>query len=879
MSVIRKKPFIEEVVDLLTISQKEALLSVMNTAGNNVPASLLEMPEKGIKPVLFKFDEANIKTGILIYLDGVPVTLIAYHRFQDVLLFRLYPNEDRYEKVNEYCDINELRRILGVGNEVTAGEIISGLTEKNKVLTADGEGGAFWDDKVNYLVLTGESGTLTVEQLAVAQLDSAVAQLGDNGKLYYKESQSNYYIVFSASPLVSGDTTYIEKITVNVTDRTWSYEAQAIAAGEGFNPEYDNALSDASTNAVQNKVITEALDDKANVDGNYQTMTVGLANNFDSKLVENDKSAYNFRPTASMGSVELEVGSPCKVKKIVGGTVAFNQLASALNNSNYYAQNGSATYSDGVATFTASAQWGNLGTHIEIVEGHKYLASINIKLTSASQRVLGILVIGDHNYDIGYLTGSTDWNSISTIISVGTITGSSTRRLQLGDTAASDFAAIQIKEYQIFDLTQMFGATIADYIYTLESGQAGAGVAWFKRYFNKDYYAYNAGQLVSVKTSGKKITHFNQWDEEWENKRLRSTGLKEADAGWVCSKNPVPVFPNTQYELINKGNYSNNTLAVCEYDINNNFIRFNKYVNDENGWSLTTSSTARYLQFGSVLENAMTSYTGGICLHFAYDGERDGEYEPYDAETYAIEDVELRGVPKLNSNNNLVFDGDEYNSNGNVSVRYSVVDLGSLTWEQGSYGWYSDDLTDVKIVGYDVMPNLICNKYETVQARPALRLTEGTITLNNSSTRLWVNNGSTETKPTGTLIYELATPTTDNAEAFTETQECDNWGTEQFLAPANDSRPCEVPVGNDTDYLPDLKAKLETAPTTPNSDGYYVLEHNSDGNGYTELGAVLSAAGYAPSVIPTLPTTAGKYRLCVTIADGQDPVYSWESEE
>ena len=51
---------------------------------------------------------------------------------------------------------------------------------------------------------------------------------------------------------------------------------------------------------------------------------------------------------------------------------------------------------------------------------------------------------------------------------------------------------------QLFDLTQMFGSTIADYIYSLEKATAGAGVAWFKKLFPNDYYAYNAGELLSV---------------------------------------------------------------------------------------------------------------------------------------------------------------------------------------------------------------------------------------------------------------------------------------------------------------------------------------------------------------------------------------------
>ena len=50
----------------------------------------------------------------------------------------------------------------------------------------------------------------------------------------------------------------------------------------------------------------------------------------------------------------------------------------------------------------------------------------------------------------------------------------------------------------LFDLTQMFGSTIADYIYSLEQANAGAGVAYFRSLFPKPYYDYNAGELLSV---------------------------------------------------------------------------------------------------------------------------------------------------------------------------------------------------------------------------------------------------------------------------------------------------------------------------------------------------------------------------------------------
>ena len=52
---------------------------------------------------------------------------------------------------------------------------------------------------------------------------------------------------------------------------------------------------------------------------------------------------------------------------------------------------------------------------------------------------------------------------------------------------------------QVFDLTQMFGESVATYLMTLEQNQRGVGYELFKKLFYKDFYAYNVGgNWVSV---------------------------------------------------------------------------------------------------------------------------------------------------------------------------------------------------------------------------------------------------------------------------------------------------------------------------------------------------------------------------------------------
>lgn len=78
------------------------------------------------------------------------------------------------------------------------------------------------------------------------------------------------------------------------------------------------------------------------------------------------------------------------------------------------------------------------------------------------------------------------------------------------DVAISDGTAFTVDgsaNDNVHNITQAFGTTIADYIYSLEQAEAGSGIAWLKSYgfLTEDYYPYNAGELMSVKTSARKV--------------------------------------------------------------------------------------------------------------------------------------------------------------------------------------------------------------------------------------------------------------------------------------------------------------------------------------------------------------------------------------
>lgn len=202
------------------------------------------------------------------------------------------------------------------------------------------------------------------------------------------------------------------------------------------------------------------------------------------------------------------------------------------------------------------------------------------------------------------------------------------------------------------------------------------------------------------------------------------------------------------------------------------------------------------------------------------------------------------GVPKLDSDGKLYFDGDRYASDGTVTRKYGSVDLGTLNWNYVSaqQRFYSTDLSNGKSpTSYGIIANIICAEYQAVDFNT---ITDGnhdkvvamvTTAQNVVSVRdtAYTDAATFKTAMSGVyLVYEKATPTTSSASPFTSPQICDKDGTEEYVSTGL------VPVGHETEYVENLADKLTD--------------------------------------IPDLPTTAGTYRLKVTVSGGV-PSYSWVS--
>lgn len=242
MSKIQEKPFIQEVAENIGSSLRASLLNLVNGSEKTPAFRSLVNPNNYItdadknKASYITLETWNrVYTGYLVYNSSYCV-LIAYTTNTEALvILDINISKMTYKIVKQPLSILELRVCLG---------------------DASGSG-------VNVLTVHDSSGTLTDDEIALAKEDGTVLRLGDGGNFYYKDTQSNFYIVYKAAPRVVNDDTIVEKITIDLSDNTYSYAYDVIAAGESFTLNFDGYLSTSSTNAVQNKVVTTALNTKA----------------------------------------------------------------------------------------------------------------------------------------------------------------------------------------------------------------------------------------------------------------------------------------------------------------------------------------------------------------------------------------------------------------------------------------------------------------------------------------------------------------------------------------------------------------------------------------------------------------------------------------
>lgn len=210
-------------------------------------------------------------------------------------------------------------------------------------------------------------------------------------------------------------------------------------------------------------------------------------------LIGTDTDPYLFRRSPSLGAYKTERD------EIVGVSVGFNQLADTFA---AYGSKGTAVKDGNKYTYTftdlGNNQYENSirsTNQFNSISGHKYLEFFDVFCTKAFRASIGTMTD-----DWAYRDVTANVKEQKSVIVNG---NGATPYLYIGVSMANANTFVvgdtfEISNIQCFDLTQMLGSTIADYIYSLEQGTAGAGVAFFKRYFGDDYYPFDSGSIRSV---------------------------------------------------------------------------------------------------------------------------------------------------------------------------------------------------------------------------------------------------------------------------------------------------------------------------------------------------------------------------------------------
>lgn len=615
--------------------------------------------------------------------------------------------------------------------------------------------------------------------------------------------------------------------------------------------------TDHTTDGTQRISVGNLFKGRVKDGGNYPEMTVGSAEQLLSENYLEDNAPYIFR-AVPQGAGNREYDT------IIGGSVVENQLFHSIGyqpivrNNVTFTDNYDGTYTISTTAEGASADgayyWLS-GDNASIwkKDNHKYYFHCG-KFNGSYHTIYAGEFNGNYTIAIDYgdgcicsrrpdRTSAVYWG---VFIEAGTVI---TDPITLTP--------------QITDLTQMFGTDIADYAYQLEQATAGSGIAWLKSqgFLTDEYIPFNAGEIKSVSgLVSHDLVGFNLFDE---NLLLEATGwTKNGDYFTGTADNLYKKFyANGQYLWKNNINYSGQIcVTYTAYAVEANKsprIRFiytdGTSKNDNIVDSTTVTNYTSTSDNGKTVEkivftygNDTTLFIKDFCINLSWSGYRNGEYEPYQKHSYPLDSsLTLRGIPEL-VDGKIQYDGDVYHSEGAKDERYLEIDMGSLDYAKSQNPQRFEVNTPLAgakpPASLNEIAKIITSEYVTIGADATP--TDKEIAMNTlgqlriyDSARYYMSVADFKAAMSGVmLVCEKATPTTSQAEPFTNPQICDPNGTEEYVTTGS------VPVGHETKYPTDLRKKLDELPA-----------------------------------IPAAPTTDGTYKLSVTVTSGT-PVYSWVTE-
>lgn len=372
----------------------------------------------------------------------------------------------------------------------------------------------------------------------------------------------------------------------------------------------------------------------------------------------------------------------------------------------------------------------------------------------------------------------------------------------------------------VHDLSPMFNSTVADAIYAMEQATAGAGVAFFRKYFPKDYYAYDAGSTQSVCIASRKVVGKNLFDpsqllaadgatyngEIYTFSKDKMTPLYGKSAGGFY---PRKYAPNTQY-----------TFSVYGYNSRSNFSIYILHT-DGTQKSNSNTSTTDFTKLtitsdaGKTVEMIFFSYASYGTTYWKEPQLEIGStatiYEPYTSTAYPFDSTkQLRGMFNL-VNGELKANGDVWRGDKIQRNWVDPIDLGELTYTYTSstLRFYATLPTKAKTyVSVSNYAQAICSKKYTISPLAYSDSDRTDLTLMCTGNRVYIRDAAYtdaatfKTAMSGIyLTYEADTPTTEAAQPYQNPQRAYIDGTEEFIDGL--TRDVMIPVGNNSVYQQD----------------------------------------------------------------------------
>ena len=525
----------------------------------------------------------------------------------------------------------------------------------------------------------------------------------------------------------------------------------------------DAAISDSSTNPVQNKVIAAALDEKLNVDGYSALATVGNAEQLVSTVRVTDDAPYLFRTAggaADIGNREYDT--------LVGGTVAWNQLVDTSD------------------------------TSVTVTLGHKYLAKKSDVWSMGTSDGTAITVDGSANDMVFDLTRD-----------FGSTIADHAYELET-DEAGSGIA--WLKRYGFF--------TKPYYAYNAGALASVAATAHEMVGFNQWDEEWEGGTIESDGTPSSGTSSVTIRSKNFcrcvpgEDYCFTKPGNTYAQIFWYdanqgfikrnyFSSSASYVFTspaNAAYFKITVGNleapistYGNNVCINLSWSgyRNGEYRPFVKH---------TYPLDALILRGRLVLDAGGGLYYDGDT--YESDGTVERKYGELDlstltwtyladagnGESYFLSDV--RGVMMAPASNDDV-----------AAIRPSS----GLTPISGAtmYDSYPDRTIAIQSMDGTSAEGHLWIRWPSLSDPADL-----------------------VTALTGiSLVYELAEPTTESADPYQSPQIVEDFGTERYVVTAQ-LTDFEMPVGHVTEYPANLRDKLQHLPDLANTDGAYAIQQS-----------------------------------------------------